>query len=69
MSGAAETARRVHDRFSVRNLGRISLKNLSSPVPVWEVDGEGPRARPVERHEKSGEPPGLLPGTPARRLR
>ena len=37
---APETALRVHDRFSVRSLGLVSLKNLSSPVEVWEVDGE-----------------------------
>ena len=37
---APETARRVHDRLSVRNLGPVSLKNLSSPVEVWEIDPE-----------------------------
>jgi class 3 adenylate cyclase/HAMP domain-containing protein len=37
---APETARRVRDHFSVRNLGPVSLKNLSSPVQVWEVDGD-----------------------------
>jgi len=35
-----ETAVRVRDRFPVRSLGLASLKNLSSPVEVWEVAGE-----------------------------
>ena len=35
----SETARRVCDRFPVRSLGPISLKNLPSPVEVWEVQG------------------------------
>jgi class 3 adenylate cyclase len=34
---AAETATRVGDRFSLRSLGLVSLKNLSSPVEVREV--------------------------------
>jgi class 3 adenylate cyclase/HAMP domain-containing protein len=34
---AAETAARVRERFSLRSLGLVSLKNLSSPVEVWEV--------------------------------
>jgi class 3 adenylate cyclase len=37
---APETALRVHDRFLLRSLGLVSLKNLSSPVKVWEVEGE-----------------------------
>lgn len=37
---APETAVRVHDRFCVRNLGLVPLKNLSSPVQIWEVEGE-----------------------------
>jgi class 3 adenylate cyclase/HAMP domain-containing protein len=36
---APETALRVHDRFLLRSLGLVSLKNLSSPVEVWEVEG------------------------------
>jgi len=35
-----ETARRVRDRFLLRSLGLLSLKNLSSPVEAWEVEGE-----------------------------
>jgi len=38
---APRTARRVRDRFPVRSLGPVSLKNLSSPVEVWEVRGPG----------------------------
>lgn len=34
---AAETARRVHDRFPLRSLGSVALKNLSHPVEAWEV--------------------------------
>jgi class 3 adenylate cyclase len=34
---AAETAARVRERFSLRGLGLVSLKNLSSSVEVWEV--------------------------------
>ena len=34
---APETALRVHDHFSVRSLGPVSLKNLSSPVQAWEA--------------------------------
>ena len=45
---APETARRVHGRFSLRNLGPVSLKNLSSLVEVWEVEG-----RPQPRIEAS----------------
>jgi len=37
---APETARRLHDRFLLRSLGLVPLKNLSSPVEVWEVEGE-----------------------------
>ena len=37
---APETALRVLDRFLVRSLGPVSLKNLSSPVQVLEVEGE-----------------------------
>ena len=42
---APETALRVLDRFLVRSLGPVSLKNLSSPVEVLEVErpaGAGP---------------------------
>jgi class 3 adenylate cyclase len=39
---APETALRVHDRFLIRSLGLVSLKNLSSPVQVTEVAGERP---------------------------
>lgn len=34
---APETAARIRDRFPLRSLGLASLKNLSSPVAVWEV--------------------------------
>jgi len=34
---AAETAARVRERFSVRSLGILSLKNISSGVEAWEV--------------------------------
>ena len=34
-----ETAVRVRDRFLVRSLGLVSLKNLSVPVEVWELEG------------------------------
>jgi class 3 adenylate cyclase/HAMP domain-containing protein len=37
---AAETAARVRERFSLRSLGTLSLKNLSSGVEAWEVQGE-----------------------------
>jgi class 3 adenylate cyclase len=37
---APETALRVRDRFLLRSLGLVSLKNLSSPVEAWEVEGE-----------------------------
>jgi class 3 adenylate cyclase/HAMP domain-containing protein len=37
---APETALRVRDRFFLRSLGQVSLKNLSSPVEAWEVEGE-----------------------------
>ena len=30
----------MHDRFLIQSLGLVSLKNLSSPVQVWEVAGE-----------------------------
>ncbi len=36
---AAETARRVRDRFPVRSLGPLALKNISHPVEAWEVLG------------------------------
>ena len=36
---AAETARRVRDRFPLRSLGSVTLKNLSNPVEAWEVQG------------------------------
>jgi class 3 adenylate cyclase/HAMP domain-containing protein len=36
---AAETATRVRDRFSLRGLGTLSLKNLSAGVDAWEVEG------------------------------
>ncbi len=34
-----ETAQRVGDRFLLKRLGRVSLKNVSEPVEVWEVEG------------------------------
>jgi class 3 adenylate cyclase len=34
---AAETAARVRERFALRSLELVSLKNLSSSVEVWEV--------------------------------
>jgi len=37
---APETALRVRDRFFLRSLGQVSLKNLSSPVEAWAVEGE-----------------------------
>jgi class 3 adenylate cyclase len=37
---APETARRVHNRFLVRSLGLVPLKNLSSAVEIWTVEGE-----------------------------
>lgn len=33
----AVTADRARDRFDMRRLGSVSLKNVSSPVEVWEV--------------------------------
>lgn len=36
---AAETARRVRDRFPVRSVGPVALKNLSHPAEAWEVQG------------------------------
>lgn len=36
---AAETARRVRDRFLLRSLGAVELKNLSHPVETCEVQG------------------------------
>jgi class 3 adenylate cyclase/HAMP domain-containing protein len=33
----AATAERTRDRFPIRSLGRVSLKNLSAPVEVWEA--------------------------------
>ena len=35
-----DTAQRVHDRFRLRSLGLLALKNVSSPVEGWEVQGE-----------------------------
>jgi len=35
-----ETALRVHDRFLLRRLGLVPLKNVSSPVEAWAVEGE-----------------------------
>lgn len=35
-----DTAQRVHDRFLLRSLGLLALKNVSSPVEGWEVQGE-----------------------------
>lgn len=35
---AAETAIRVRDRFPLRGLGPVSLKNLSNRVEAWEVE-------------------------------
>lgn len=35
-----DTAQRVHDRFLLRRLGLLALKNMSSPVEGWEVQGE-----------------------------
>jgi class 3 adenylate cyclase len=43
---APETVLRLHDRFLLRSHGLIALKNLSSPVDVWEVEGE--RLAPIE---------------------
>ena len=37
---SAETAMRVRDRVSLRSLGPVSLKNLSMPVDVCEVQDE-----------------------------
>ena len=37
---APETSRRVRDRFFLRSLGQVSLKNLSNPVEAWEVEDE-----------------------------
>jgi class 3 adenylate cyclase/HAMP domain-containing protein len=31
------TAERTRDHFPIRSLGRVSLKNLSTPVEVWEA--------------------------------
>lgn len=39
---AAETAARVGDRFPLRALGPVAMKNLSSPVDVWAVLDEPP---------------------------
>ena len=33
----ATTAERTRDRFPIRSLGRVSLKNLSAPVEVWQA--------------------------------
>jgi class 3 adenylate cyclase len=33
----AATAERTRDRFPIRSVGRVSLKNLSTPVEVWEA--------------------------------
>jgi len=35
-----DTAQRVHDRFLLRSLGVLALKNMSRPVEGWEVEGE-----------------------------
>ena len=35
----AETARRLRGRFVLRHLGALRLKNISSPVEAWEVNG------------------------------
>ncbi len=37
---APETALRLHDRFLLRSLGPVSLKNLATSVEVWEVEGD-----------------------------
>ncbi|MBI3373751.1 MAG: HAMP domain-containing protein [Betaproteobacteria bacterium] len=39
---AAETANRVGDRFPLRSLGPVSLKNLSNSVDAWEVQPDRP---------------------------
>lgn len=45
-----ETAQRVHDRFLLRSLGLLALKNLSSPVEGWEVQGErSARTAPTQK--------------------
>jgi class 3 adenylate cyclase len=33
-----ETAQRVKARFSLKRVGRVSLKNVSEPVDVWELE-------------------------------
>ncbi len=37
---SAESADRVRKRFNVQNLGEHSLKNIASPVEVWEANEE-----------------------------
>ncbi|MEE8549868.1 MAG: adenylate/guanylate cyclase domain-containing protein [Gemmatimonadota bacterium] len=34
-----ETAQRVSGRFLLKKMGRVSLKNISEPPEVWEVEG------------------------------
>ena len=34
-----ETAQRVKGRFSLQQVGRVSLKNVAEPVDVWEAEG------------------------------
>jgi class 3 adenylate cyclase len=34
-----ETAQRVKARFSLKKVGRVSVKNVSEPVDVWELEG------------------------------
>ena len=34
-----ETAQRVSARFLLKKLGRVSLKNVSESLEVWEVEG------------------------------
>ncbi len=36
---SAQSAERVRSDFYLRNVGPISLKNMSGPVEVWEIDG------------------------------
>jgi len=33
-----ETARRIRDRFALRNVGLTALKNLAQAVEVWQLE-------------------------------
>jgi class 3 adenylate cyclase/HAMP domain-containing protein len=61
-----ETARRVRSAFPVRSLGPLTLKNVASPVEVWELESHEAHLR----HQWSEGPVGeSTPSSETRRSR